>query len=154
MKSTLTYTGVRVRDLDAAIDFFTRVMGMKLVGRHASEWTKGEFANLRSGDDRQWLELNWYPEGGPVEGPFREGDVLDHLGFEVEDLAAALALLAKEGYAAKYGPFHGGGWHFAFVPVVDGLWLDVFHRDPSRPKRKAGARKAPRSRTRRRRPSG
>ena len=146
MKSTFVYTGIRVRDMDRAIDFFTRVLGMKLEGRVKVRWTKGEFANLMTGDGKHWLELNWYAEDSPVAGPYREGDELDHLGFEVKDLAEALACLKEEGYVAKHGPYHGGGWHIAFVPVVDGLWLDVFHRDPkpkkrSKPRKKRSARR-------------
>ncbi len=137
------YTGIRVRDLDRAIDFFTRVLGMKLEGRIKVGWTKGEFANLKAGDGKHWLELNWYAPESPIEGPFREGDELDHLGFEVPDLQEALGQLKAEGYEPKYS-YNGGGWHVAFVPVVDGVWLDLFHRDRKpRPKRKARpARKA------------
>ncbi len=136
MKSELRYAGIRVRDLDRAIDFFTRVMGMKLHNRFKSRWTKGEFANLLTGDGAVWLELNWYAADSPVEGPFREGEELDHLGFEVGDLDAALAELKAEGYVAKHGPFRAGRWHYAFVPVVDGLWLDLFQRSAA-PKKKA-----------------
>lgn len=149
MQAKFTYTGIRVRDLDRAIDFFTRVLGMKLEGRVKVGWTKGEFANLTAADGKHWLELNWYADESPVEGPFREGDELDHLGFEVEDFAGALARLKEEGYVPKHGPHHGGGWHIAFVPVVDGLWLDVFHRDP-KPRKKAKARRKTASRKRRR----
>ena len=148
MKSVFRYTGIRVRDLDRAIDFFTRVLGMKLEGRVKSGWTKGEFANLETGDGRHWLELNWYAPDSPVEGPFREGDELDHLGFEVPNLEEALAQLKEEGYEPRIGPHHGGGWHVAFVPVVDGLWLDLFHRD-ARPRRRRKSAKA-RSRSARR----
>lgn len=150
MKAEFRYTGLRVRDLDRAIDFFTRVLGMKLEGRVKVGWTKGEFANLETGDGKFWLELNWYPDDSPVAAPFREGEELDHLGFEVDDLGAALARLKEEGYVPKLGPFHGGGWHVAFVPVVDGLWLDVFHRDPRprKKKKKTGTRKRARRRRR------
>ncbi len=106
-------TGLRVRDLDAAIDFFTKVLGMKLEARLKADWTKGEFANLYSADGKHKLELNWYAPDSPVAGPFREGDELDH----------------------------EGGWHIAFVPVVEGLWLDVFHVDPK--PRKSQVRKKP-----------
>ncbi len=145
MDADFAYTGLRVRNLDRAIDFFTRVLGMTLEGRSKASWTKGEFANLRSRDGRHWLELNWYAEDSPIEGRFREGDALDHLGFEVPDLGAALAALRAEGYEPQYGPFHGGGWHVAFVPVVEGLWLDVFHRD-RRPAKKAATKRAARRR--------
>ena len=144
MKSAFVYTGIRVRDLDRAIDFFTRVLGMRLEGRHKSGWTKGEFANLFGGDRKHWLELNWYPPDSPIEGPFREGDELDHLGFEVEDFKGTLLRLKQEGYEPKHS-YGGGGWQIAFVPVVDGLWLDVFRRPAPRPKPKAKrAAKAPR----------
>ena len=149
MKSAFMYTGIRVRDLDRAIEFFTRVLGMKLAGRVKADWTKGEFANLVSGDGKHWLELNWYPDHGPIEPPFREGEALDHLGFEVADLDVALTLLKKEGFEAKYGPFHGGDWHYAFVPVVDGIWLDLFHRD-RKPRKKATPEKKRSARRRRR----
>ena len=149
MKSAFMYTGIRVRDLDRAIDFFTRVLGMTLQHRMKLGRTKGEFANLRSGDGAHWLELNWYADDSPVEGPFREGDELDHLGFEVEDLQAALRVLKEEGYVPRYGPYHAGGWNYAFVPVVDGLWLDVFHRKPRPPRKTKRAGKAGRGRKRR-----
>ena len=145
------YTGIRVRDLDRAIDFFTRVLGMTVQHRMKSGRTKGEFANLLSGDGAHWLELNWYADDSPTEGPFREGDELDHLGFEVEDVGAALRALKEEGYVPRYGPVRGGGWHYADVPVVDGLWLDVFHREPGKPrKRKANPVQKARARTKRR----
>ena len=143
MKADFTYTGIRVRDLDRAIDFFTRVLGMRLKGRHKADWTKGEFANLFSGDGKHWLELNWYAPDSPIEGPFREGDELDHLGFEVDDLDETLARLKEEGYEPRHA-YKGGGWQIAFVPVVDGLWLDLFHRPHPRPKKRAKPKKASR----------
>ncbi len=49
--------------------------------------------------------------------------------------------LADAGFKPSLGPFHEGGWHIAFVPVVEGLWLDVFHVDPK--PRKSQVRKKP-----------
>ena len=138
MGAEFAYTGLRVRDLDRAIDFFTRVLGMRLEARVKADWTKGEFANLRCGDGKHWLELNWYADDSPIEGPFREGDELDHLGFEVDDLKETLARLKAEGYGPKHS-YSGGGWQIAFVPVVDGLWLDLFHRP--RPRRRPAKRR-------------
>lgn len=148
MKGNFAYTGIRVRDLDAAIDFFTRVLGLKLEGRVKVGWTKGEFANLRSGDEKHWLELNWYADDSPIEAPFREGDGLDHLGFEVDDLDGFLAQLKEAGYEPKHS-YHGGGWHIAFVPVVDGIWLDLFHRPRPKTRRRAKVAKEAARRKRR-----
>ena len=148
MKADFVYTGVRVRDMDRAIDFFTRVLHMRLEGRVKVRWTKGEFANLESGDGKHWLELNWYADDSLVEGPFREGDELDHLGFEVDDFDGMLGALKAEGYEPKHS-YAGRGWHIAFIPVVDGLWLDVFHRDKKPRKKKAKPAKKPGRRRRR-----
>ncbi|HEX9339895.1 MAG TPA: VOC family protein [Thermoplasmata archaeon] len=137
MRFEFEYTGLRVRDLDAAIDFFTKVLEMKLEARVKADWNKGEFANLWSPDRRHKLELSRYEADSPVAGPFREGDELDHLGFGVDDFDAALRRLEAAGYKPALGPFHEGVWHIAFVPVVEGIWLDVYHVDaPKQAKRK------------------
>ncbi len=148
MKSRFRYTGIRVRDLDAAVAFFTKVMGMHLEGRIKSTWTKGEFANLTTADGKHWLEINWYPDDSPAAGPFREGEELDHLGFEVDDFDGALAELRAHGYSPKWDPYHGGGWHVAFVPVVEGLWLDLFQRDAKRKRKRAPKKRTARKRRR------
>ncbi len=129
MRFEFEYTGLRVRNLDRAIDFFTKVLGMKLESRVKAVWNKGEFANLWTADGKHKLELNWYAPGSPIAGPFREGDELDHLGFAVDDFDGALRRLAEAGFKPALGPFHEGGWHVAFVPTIEGIWLDVYHED-------------------------
>ena len=126
MNFRFRYSGIRVRNLDEAINFFTQVLGMKLESRVKTPSNKGEFANLTSKGGKHWLELNWYSEDSPVAGPFREGDELDHLGFQVDEFNKALMRLKEAGYPVVSGPYHAGGWSVAFVKAVDGLWLDVF----------------------------
>src|SRR5437867_353717 len=108
MRFTFEDTGLRVRDLDRAIAFFTETLGMRLEARVKANWTKGEFANLFTSDGKHKLELNWYAEDSPVAGPFREGDELDHLGFAVDDFDGALRRLADAGFKPALGPFHEG----------------------------------------------
>ena len=59
MKVKFGYTGIRVRDLDAAIDFLTKYLGMKVRARIKVPENKGEFANLVSKGGKHRLELNW-----------------------------------------------------------------------------------------------
>jgi len=138
------YTGIRVRDLDGAISFFTKVLDMKLESRVKAPWNKGEFANLTSKGRKNWLELNWYAEDSPIAGPFREGEELDHLGFQVDDFDRALNRLKEAGYPVSLGPHHVEGWSIAFVKAFDGIWLDIFKMPEKKIKKK-------KSRTRRRR---
>jgi catechol 2,3-dioxygenase-like lactoylglutathione lyase family enzyme len=126
MRFKFGYTGIRVRDLDKAIQFFTSVLGMKLQARIKAPSNKGEFANLLT-DDKHWLEINWYADDSPVAGPFVEGDELDHLGFEVDDFDGALRRLKDAGYPPIIGPTDDDEWKVAFFKVVDGIWLDVYH---------------------------
>jgi lactoylglutathione lyase len=139
MRIRFRYTGVRVRDLDKAVDFFTDVLGMKVQARVNARWNKGVFVNLVSADGKNWLELNWYADGSPVAGPYSEGEQLDHLGFETDDFEGTLERLKQAGYPSAIGPIKSGKWRFAFVKAVDGIWLDVFHI--SRPSKKKPTKK-------------
>ena len=58
MRFEFESTGLRVRDLGAAIDFFTKALGMKLEARVKADRNKGEYANLSSPDGKHKLELN------------------------------------------------------------------------------------------------
>jgi len=60
-----TYTGIRVRDMERSIDFYTEVMGMGLLFRERMKATGGEFAYLKGKSSAQRLELNWYPSDSP-----------------------------------------------------------------------------------------
>ena len=134
------YTGIRVRDLDKAIEFFTDTLGMRLQSRIKAPANKGEFANLLTPNRKHWLEINWYADDSPVAGPYREGDELDHLGFEVDDFDAAVQRLKAAGYPPAIGPVEDGEWKVAFFKVIDGIWLDIYRitkkKTPSRKKRR------------------
>jgi lactoylglutathione lyase len=129
MKARFGYTGIRVRDLNKAVEFFTKVLGMKVQARVPAPWNKGEFVNLATGDGKHWLEINWYADDSPAAAPYSVGEQMDHLGFEVEDFDGALKQLNDAGYPTLIGPTKSGKWHFAFVKVVDDIWLDVYKID-------------------------
>ena len=60
MKSNFTYVGIRVTNLQRSIDFYTKVLGMKVKGRGKIDQTKGETVGLESEKDGFLLELNYY----------------------------------------------------------------------------------------------
>jgi lactoylglutathione lyase len=128
------YTGIRVNDMDKAIGFFTKVLGMKLRSRINAKWNKGVFANLGYEGQDSYLELNWYAPDSPHYTKFVEGDQLDHLGIRVEDFEGTLKKLEEAGYPVTIGPIHSGKWHFAFVKAFEGIWLDVHKVDEDRKK--------------------
>jgi lactoylglutathione lyase len=123
------YTGLRVRDIDKAIEFFTKVLGMKLRARIEATSNKGVFANLGYDGDNHYLELNWYATDSPHYTKFVEGDQLDHLGLKVKDFDRTLKKLDDAGYPVKIGPVHEDNWHIAFVKGYEGIWFDIYKVD-------------------------
>ncbi|MGD0477667.1 MAG: VOC family protein [Nitrososphaerales archaeon] len=123
------YTGLRVEDIDKAIEFFTNVLGMKLRSRVEATRNKGVFANLGYDGDEHYLELNWYATDSPHYTKFVEGDQLDHLGIKVKDFDGTLKALEDAGYPVKIGPIHEDKEHIAFVKGYEGIWLDIYKVD-------------------------
>lgn len=124
-KFTYTYTAIRVRDLDRSVAFYRDVLGLKLLGRSQAHETKGEIAALASEGKEHVLELNWYAEDSPYAGPYREGEELDHLAFQVDDLDRAIAHLEEQGYPeALRRESEDGIW--TYVKDPDGIYVELF----------------------------
>jgi len=126
------YTGIRVRDMDRSLDFYTRVMGMELTFRMSIRETGGKIALLKSPRGRQRLELNWYlPEG--IHARYRDGDQLDHLAFSVRDVHTFLRE-HREGIKIRIKPFREGRDWLAFIEGPDGEWIELI--SPGRPRKR------------------
>ena len=109
MPITLENVGIAVRDLDAAIAFFTD-LGLTVLGRDtvSGEWTDtavgldgnhAEIAMLQTPDGGGRLELFEYLHPDPVEvEPTRPNTIGMHrVAFSVDDLDEALAIAARHG---------------------------------------------------------
>jgi methylmalonyl-CoA/ethylmalonyl-CoA epimerase len=98
MKSKFTYTGIRVKNLEESVDFYTRILGMKVTGRSKIEATKGETAGLQSEVGGPQLEPNYYVGGGKFATEYQVGEGIDHQAFQVEDLDKALSEASRLGH--------------------------------------------------------
>jgi len=119
----LEYTGIRVRDLERSVRFYTDGLGLRRgpTGRMAAGGTWQELNDPETG---AVLELNFYPG----EPPYREGDELDHLGFRVDDLEAAVRRLERLGARVRIPSFAEGDTRLAFLSDPDGVWIELFER--------------------------
>ena len=117
------YTGIRVRDLERSIDFYTRVLGMRVTYRQRIRETGGEIADLKSPRGSQKLELDWYPRTG-MHRRYRQGDELDHLAFSVPDVRAFLREHRGE-FRVAMRPFIEGPDWLAYVTGPDGEWIEL-----------------------------
>jgi len=120
-----TYTGVRVRDLDRSLDFYTRLLGMKLIGRWRIRETGGEIAALKSPDTPVALELNWYPDTSRFFEPLARGTELDHLNFDCDDVDSEIEKLRAEGVKTMIEPFDEGDSRLAYVEDRDGITIQL-----------------------------
>ncbi len=118
------YTGIRVRDMDRSVDFYTRLLGMRVAFRMNIQETGGRIAVLKSPRSSQVLELNWYPAQG-MHARFRHGDELDHLAFSVPDVDGFLREHGGEVRVAMK-PFHEGNSRLAYITSPDGAWIELF----------------------------
>lgn len=125
MKAKLTYTGIRVQDLDASIRFYTRVLGMTLRGRSEIPAAKGVVADLASEDGGHLLELNYYEPGSPFHSAYSVGDGLDHLAFRVEDLDRAIAEAAREGFPVVQ-EMSSASSRWVYLRDPSGIWIELF----------------------------
>ncbi len=128
-KATFSYTGIRVKDMDESIRFYTEVLDMEIVDdRQRLEPTKGEVVTLKSPDSDQLLELNHYEQDSPFWAPYTNGEELDHLAFLVEDVIATVDALRKRGVEVLVEPYTIGGWAEAYVKDPNGIWIEFLPR--------------------------
>jgi lactoylglutathione lyase len=125
---TLTYTGIRVRDLKRSRLFYTKVMGLRQVDRGRMK-AGGIFVQLRDPRSRQMLELNYYPRGTKYYERFKNGSELDHLAFRERDVDTKYEELLTNGATKAIEPFSEDGYRLAFVKDPDGIWIELIGKD-------------------------
>ena len=125
MKAKFFYTGIRVKDLEASVKFYTTLFGMKVRGRNTVDAAKGTVVELVcEGEGGNTLELNYYEKGSSFDTTYAVGDGLDHLAFAVKDLDAALAEAAKAGHPVVL-KMQEPGSRYAYIQDPNGIWIEL-----------------------------
>jgi len=125
MKTKLTYTGIRVKDLDASVNFYTKLLGMKETGRNTIEAAKGVVVSLASEEGGHEIELNFYPKDSKFYSEYIPGEGLDHLAFKVENLDRALEEAAKAGHPTVLD-MKGKTSRWAYIQDPNGIYIELF----------------------------
>jgi len=128
-RSRLLHTMIRVFDLEKSLDFYTRLLGMKLLRR--KDFPTGEFtlAFVGYGDEEgsTVIELthNW-----PQKEPYQLGSAYGHMAIAVADIYAACEYLKAEGVKIPRppGPMKHGGSVIAFIEDPDGYKIELIQR--------------------------
>jgi len=124
MMSKFTYVGIRVKDLEKSIVFYTKLLGMVVKGRSRIEQTKGETVVLEI-DGGFALELNHYDKDSPYCTEYAVGEALDHLAFAVDDLDNTLESARKSGYRV-ISEMKTNESRWAYIEDPNGIWIEVF----------------------------
>jgi lactoylglutathione lyase len=129
------HTMLRVRDLDAALDFFVAKLGLRELRRRDSESGRFTLVFLGTGaaGDAAEIELtyNW-----DQNEPYPVGRFFGHLAFEVDDIYATCARLQEAGVAVLRPPRDG---RMAFVKSPDGQSVELLQRGGALDKREPWA---------------
>lgn len=125
MKAKFTYTGIRVRDLEASVKFYTKVLGMQEGGRNTIDAAKGIVVDLVSEEGGHPLELNYYEKGSAFDTKYEAGEGLDHLCFRVDDLDKALAEAKKAGHPLVQ-EIKTATSRWAYIQDPNGIWIELF----------------------------
>ncbi|MGH6948845.1 MAG: lactoylglutathione lyase [Kiloniellales bacterium] len=125
----LLHTMIRVKDLDRALDFYTRLLSMKMLRK--KDYPSGEFTLAFVGygeeTDNAVIELthNW----GQKE-PYELGTGFGHLAVGVPDINGTCERLKEAGVKIPRppGPMKHGGSVIAFVEDPDGYKIELIER--------------------------
>jgi lactoylglutathione lyase len=121
----ILHTMIRTGDLNRSIDFYTKVLGMKLLRRH--EYPDGKFtlAFLGYGDESEHavieLTYNWGVDHYDL------GTGYGHIALEVDDVYSACDEIKRLGgkMVREAGPMNGGTRIIAFVKDPDGYMIEL-----------------------------
>jgi lactoylglutathione lyase len=132
----ILHTMVRVGDLPRAIDFYTRVMGMRLLRTTDRPEQKYTLAFVGYGDESAGAVLELTYNYGVAE--YDLGNGFGHIAIAVDDVAATCAAVrassAQYGSAVtrEAGPVKGGTTVIAFVQDPDGYKIELIERKRDR----------------------
>ncbi len=123
----LLHTMLRVGNLDKSIQFYTDILGMKLLRQ--KDYPDGKFtlAFVGYGDEKNnsVIELthNWETNS------YDKGNGFGHIAIEVDDVYAACDKIKQQGgnITREAGPMNAGTTIIAFVKDPDGYEIELLN---------------------------
>jgi lactoylglutathione lyase len=121
----ILHTMLRVGDLERSIDFYTNVLGMRLLRRTDRPEQKYTLAFVGYGDEAAHAVLELTYNYGVTR--YDIGSGYGHVAIAVSDAAAACAAVRAKGGSVtrEAGPVKGGTTVIAFVQDPDGYKIEL-----------------------------
>ncbi|PPE71588.1 lactoylglutathione lyase [Caldimonas thermodepolymerans] len=126
----ILHTMLRVGDLQRSIDFYTRVMGMKLLRTTDRPDQQYSLAFVGYGSNPEHAEIELTYNYGVDR--YEMGTAYGHIAIEVPDAYAACERIRANGgqVTREAGPVKGGTTVIAFVTDPDGYKIELIERKP------------------------
>lgn len=116
------HTMVRVRDLDASLDFYCAKLGLRKLRRHDVEAGRFTLVFLAApGDDEAQVELTYNWDPGSLSG----GRNFGHLAYQVDDIYETCQRLMDAGVTIQRPPRDG---YMAFVRSPDQISIELLQK--------------------------
>lgn len=117
------HTSITVKDMDKTIKFYIDNLGLKLVNRKEIPENNAEIAFLEENKTNFRIELTYWRE----KKDYSEGDQLDHLAFEVEDIDKSIADFRQKGVKIAKEPYSlsNSNKKIAFIIDPNGIWIEL-----------------------------
>ena len=121
----ILHTMLRIGNLDTSIEFYTNIMGMKLLRKNENTEYKYTLAFLGYGEESETavieLTYNWGVESYDL------GNAYGHIAIGVDDIYATCDAIKAAGgkVTREAGPVKGGSTHIAFVEDPDGYKIEL-----------------------------
>jgi lactoylglutathione lyase len=124
----LLHTMLRVGDLQRAIDFYTRVLGMKLLRTTERPEQKYSLAFVGYGSNPDHAEIELTYNHGVDH--YELGTAYGHIALGVDDAYATCEKIRAAGgkITREPGPVQGGATVIAFVTDPDGYKIELIQR--------------------------
>lgn len=121
----ILHTMLRVGDLQRSIDFYTRVLGMKLLRKSENSEYKYTLAFVGYGDEKEEAVIELTYNWGVSE--YELGSAYGHIALEADDIYATCDALRAAGakITREPGPVKGGTTVIAFVEDPDGYKIEL-----------------------------
>ena len=125
------HTSIRTSNIDKSIDFYTRLMGLKLLSRREIPQNNAKIAFLQDPEGKgAKLELTFYRKQKKFIQADYEERLFDHIAFEVENMGQTISIMREERVTITDEPFRLGaaGPLIAFIEDPDGTLIELIER--------------------------
>ncbi|MUG65368.1 MULTISPECIES: VOC family protein [Paenibacillus] len=122
----LDHVGVMVRDLEATIDFYTKVVGLELKDRvkHTNGVIELAFLGFNGSDETEVELIQGYSDSLPAEG------AVHHFAVSTDQIEAEYARVQKLGvpHLDEEIVTLPNGYRYFFLHGPNGEWIEFFQR--------------------------